>query len=288
MSSSVAASQSQSNVNFQPAINYEFAAVPTAILDEIDHPTALRLIVVLYDCIRRGWVDPPIRYLAARVDRCRKQVERALAILETAGRLLITRRKISPARNGTNVYAIPGFSPSQKLSEKRDDTNVAEVLTPDDANTKAPRPAAPDLSPFFGKIKIKFSAALEQIGFHKDRADRAEKRLAEERQFHREWNQQGEQIHQSRECRSRRREAEERMAADIRTLRFREPVTPAEVEAEDRRLAAAEVACLIGLATAPAQVREDMLRHGQCTQAQIDEGFRLLHRGTRPEDGRTA
>jgi hypothetical protein len=118
-------------------IGYVFVAVPEAMLEQVDHPTAERVFKVVYECTRRGWFDPPIRYLAARVKRCKQQVLRALAILEASGFIRIIRRKISAWRNDTNVYQIIFRSVGG-------DKNVTEVLNGRvSTNTKASRPAAP-------------------------------------------------------------------------------------------------------------------------------------------------
>ena len=117
------------------AVNYEFAAVPAEMLDQIDHPTADRVFRVLYECIRRGWVDPPIRYLMSRVKRCYRQVLRALEILEGRGRIRIVRRKkLGAIRNNTNLYEVVGLD--------RSDKNVTEVLKEKSIKAKVSSPTA--------------------------------------------------------------------------------------------------------------------------------------------------
>jgi hypothetical protein len=86
---------------------------------------------VLQSCIRRGWSDPPVRHLASKVGRSRRQIHRGLAILETAGRLRRIRRRISRTRNLTTVYVLIGVC----------DARVTEKQKRKDLKTKAPRAA---------------------------------------------------------------------------------------------------------------------------------------------------
>jgi hypothetical protein len=80
--------------------------VPASMLEELDHPTAERLYRVLHQCIFHGWNDPPVRYLATQVKRCRMQTMRGLAILEKAGYIRRIRRRISRTRCATSVYVL--------------------------------------------------------------------------------------------------------------------------------------------------------------------------------------
>jgi hypothetical protein len=70
--------------------------------------TADALVQAIQECGAAGWDDAPVRVLAAKIDRCPRTVQRLLAQLVSSGRLSITRRKIGPRRNDTNVYRVIG------------------------------------------------------------------------------------------------------------------------------------------------------------------------------------
>lgn len=64
---------------------------------------------VLIECAARGWYDPPIRYIAARVKRCKEQVIRLIKELVCAGRLVRQKRKACWNRYKTNLYRVVGL-----------------------------------------------------------------------------------------------------------------------------------------------------------------------------------
>lgn len=110
-------------------ISYPFSPVPDSMLERLDHPTAERLYRALCSCIRQGWTDPPVRYLAAQIRRSYMQTMRGLKILEKAGYVRRIRRRISRTRCATNVYEIIGFS----------NVNVTEKQSREDLKAKASR-----------------------------------------------------------------------------------------------------------------------------------------------------
>lgn len=154
MRPTLAASGCQRNTKKSQWISYQFAAVPLEITKRIDHPTAHRVFIVLFSCARRGTFNPSHRYLAHEVKRCRQQVIRGIEILEAAGLIRVTRRKISATRNAPNVYEIVGLV-------KHGVKNVTEKIKAK-LSTKAPEPAAPALT---ANLLAKLRARDEVIGF---------------------------------------------------------------------------------------------------------------------------
>lgn len=153
----------QTSLRFAPAV--------------IDHPTAEHIYRIVCECLSRGWNDPPIRYFTARVNRCYRQVLRALAILERSGRLLIHRRRLSATRNGTNIYEIPdiqGGCDTGNVTEKQKQKQIPST------------PAPPALIPAFEALKSRLRRALEENTFLK------------------KWNERGAHIHQARGWRKNR------------------------------------------------------------------------------------
>lgn len=100
-------------------ISYPFTPVPDDMLERLDHPTAERLYRVLHQCRRVGWNDPPVRYLAAQVKRCRMQTMRGLAILEKAGYIRRIRRWETRTRCKTSVYVLVGVTRRTNVTEKK-------------------------------------------------------------------------------------------------------------------------------------------------------------------------
>lgn len=156
----------------------------------VDQPTAEHLLTVLSECIRRGWNDPPIRYLKARVERCYRQVLRLLAILEESGRLIIHRRRLSGTLNATNIYEIPGLEGGCDMG------NVTEKLEKQIQRPNTPAP--PALTPAFEILKAHYHRALEQIAHLK------------------RWIKRGEQISQAQQWRKSRDSQAQRMYWQMR------------------------------------------------------------------------
>jgi DNA-binding Lrp family transcriptional regulator len=124
------------NPSFSRPRQIGYAKVPEDMLERLDHPTAERVYRALCECMRRGWFDPPIRWLAARVKRSYMQVTRGLNRLKAAGYIRWVRRRISRTRNATNVYVLVGVTITHVIEKQKREVK-----------TKAPRAARAISSP---------------------------------------------------------------------------------------------------------------------------------------------
>jgi hypothetical protein len=157
--------------------------------------TADRLLIAVHQCIQAGWPDPPMRVLASRIHRGIRTVERLQNKLEASGRLRITRRKIGPKRNATNVY---------EVIEPGGDIHVGEVLKAN-TNTRASRPPAsipPHLEPRIRWTEGKLASTAARL----QRIEAENARLKQEIEFFRRYCRRGEQIANARTWRSRQDE----------------------------------------------------------------------------------
>jgi hypothetical protein len=103
-----------------PDVNPCFVKVPEDMLDRLNHYTAQRVYQALVECARKGWSDPPIRWIAARVKRSYMQVTRGLKILRDAGYIRWIRRRISRTRCLTNRYEVISHTDVREKTKSRD------------------------------------------------------------------------------------------------------------------------------------------------------------------------
>jgi hypothetical protein len=91
----------------RPKIGYDFDPVPSDLDDEISNPHLSKLFRIIMKFLRRGFNDPPIRLLMAKMKKGKRQVQRYINMLKELGKLLVTYRKIAGARNLTNIFSLP-------------------------------------------------------------------------------------------------------------------------------------------------------------------------------------
>lgn len=95
------------------AIDYEFEPIPSRILNQVDNPRSIQLLMAISWCLRHGIHSPCVRLLASMTKCTRQWAHKLLKALEKANIIRITRRRISATRNDTNIYQIVGFNPRQ-------------------------------------------------------------------------------------------------------------------------------------------------------------------------------
>lgn len=164
---------SNASVSGSCAINYEFEPIPSKILQHIDNPRAIHLLMAISNCIRRGIIGPSVEYLGSMIGVTREWTHKLIKKLKAAGVLLTIRRRISARRNDTNLYQIVGFNPRSRC-----EVEFTEVLRDVNANTKAPEPAAParvqhpprndEKTRYMGKIRQLENRIVEQATFFKN------------------------------------------------------------------------------------------------------------------------
>lgn len=217
--------------------------------------------------------------------KCRRTLQRRLEELASAGELDIRARRVARDFNGPNTYIIKNYAAfvgggGQICHGETPTTKAEDVVRPagPDSNSAPSKPvphkprtrhivaASRIKAKFCSRHKITYGwVRLTQRIMNLLNAGGEEEAILAE--LDREYRARSAPVSQSKRTRN---------GYTCYTATYGRPQTPSEIEAKQERDAATEREFCIGLVTCSARVREEMLRCKQCTQEDIDAGYRLV------------